>query len=76
MENQTLPLPNPGDWISPRGAAAILRTSVRTVHRRMADGRLKSYLPYGALDLPSNHILWRPEVKELGKALALARGDG
>jgi hypothetical protein len=75
MSEQTLPLPNPGDWISPRGAAAILRVSVRTVHRKMAAGRLTSYLPYGAVDAPSNHILWRPEVKELGKALALARGD-
>jgi hypothetical protein len=74
MDNQTLPLPNPGDWVSVAGAAAITRTSIRTITRRIADGRIKAYLPYGAADRPSNYILWRPEVRELGLALLKVKG--
>lgn len=73
MNNMTLPLPNPGDWVSVAGAAAILRCSVRTVTRRVREGRLKAYLPYGARDLPNNYILWRKDVADFGKALKLVR---
>lgn len=76
MDNQTLPLPNPGDWVSVAGAAAITRTSVRTITRRIADKRLKAYLPFGAQDRPSNYILWRPEVVELGRAILKVKSGG
>lgn len=70
---QALPLPNPDDWISPAGAAQILKLSLRTLERRIADGVLKSYLPFGAWDVPSSRILWRPEVEAYGRAMATVK---
>lgn len=73
MNNQTLPLPNPDDWISVAGAAAICRISTRTVARRVKAGAIIAHLPYGAADRPQNYILWKPSVLQFGDALAKVR---
>lgn len=63
MNNMTLPLPNPHDWMSVRGAANLLRMSTRTV-RRMADaGVLTAYRPIGGPDEQPTPMLWRAEVE-------------
>lgn len=74
MNNQTLPLPNPGDWCSIAGAARILKKSRRTVERMVANGQLVGYLPFGAPDRIASRMLWRPDVDELGVALERVRG--
>lgn len=76
MNNQTLPLPNPGDWCTIAGAARLLKLSRRTVERMVADGRLTGYLPYGAPDRVASRILWLPEVRELAAALERVRSAG
>jgi hypothetical protein len=75
MNDQTLPLPNPGDWCSIRGAARILKLSRRTVERYVALNQLTGYLPFGAPDRIASRILWRPDVDELAKALDRTRGQ-
>jgi len=74
MNNQTLPVPNPNDWSTYSGAAALLGVSTRTVKRMVADGRLRAYAPIGAHN--GGHLLWVPEVVELAYAIARARGAG
>jgi hypothetical protein len=69
MNQQTLPLPNPRDWVSVAGAAIITRTSARTIGRCIRDGRLTGYLPFGATDKPANYILWRPQVTDYARSL-------
>jgi excisionase family DNA binding protein len=75
MNYQTLPLPNPEDWITVYGAAPILRTSVRTVVRMVQDGRLTGYRIAGAPDRPASRILWRPQVVELAEAMRRVSSD-
>lgn len=76
MNNQTLPLPNPGDWCTIGGAATLLKLSRRTVERMVADGRLTGYRPYGAPDRVASKLLWLPEVRELAAALERVRAAG
>jgi excisionase family DNA binding protein len=74
MNNQALPFPNPGDWVSIAGAAEMLGVSGRTVARMVDDGRLRSFLPEGAFDRPANRILWRADVDDLKCALLVVSG--
>lgn len=70
MKQQTLPLPNPGDWATKTGAAELLGVTWHTVGRMIADGRLTAYAPLGARN--SEHLLWVPELLELVNARARA----
>jgi excisionase family DNA binding protein len=76
MNNQTLPLPNPGDWCSIAGAARLLRVSRRTVERMIVDGRLTGYTPYGGSHRASAKLLWMHEVRQLSEALSRVRRPG
>jgi excisionase family DNA binding protein len=76
MNNQTLPLPNPGDWCSIAGAARLLSVSRRTVERMILDGRLTGYTPYGGSHRVSGKVLWMAEVRQLSEALARVRRPG
>lgn len=62
MNNMTLPLPNPSDWISVRGAAALLSASTRTVRRMIDTGVLTGHRPLGAYGERPPLMLWRAEV--------------
>jgi excisionase family DNA binding protein len=73
MNNQTLPLPNPGDWCAVAGAAQLLGVSRRTVERMIVDGRLVGYVPYGGSRRVASQILWMHEVRDLAAALARVR---
>lgn len=66
MSQQVLPLPNPGDWATKAGAAALLDVNLRTIDRMIEDGRLTPHAPLGARN--AEHLLWVPEVLELVKA--------
>jgi excisionase family DNA binding protein len=74
MNEQTLPLPNIGDWCTVGGAARIMKKSRRTVERMVADGSLRGYLPFGAPDRIASRLLWRADVDELAAALERLRG--
>lgn len=76
MDNQTLPLPNPGDWLTVGAAATRLRKSRRTVERYVALGTLTGYWPEGAVKRAGSAMLWRPQVLELAAALDKVRGAG
>lgn len=76
MNNQTLPLPNIGDWCTIAGAARVLKKSRRTVERMVANGQLVGYLPFGATDRVASRLLWRADVDELAAALERVRKAG
>lgn len=65
MNNQTLPLPNPGDWITTMGAAFLLGVSRRTVERMAERGTLKPYRPYGAPKEVTPVLFWRQQVNDV-----------
>lgn len=71
MNNQTLPIPNPGDWATHAGAALLLDVSTATVKRMARDGRLIAYAPMGAR--PDQHLFWVPAVLQLVEAIARSR---
>lgn len=73
MDNQTLPLPNPGDWLAIAGAAEHLAVSRRTVERMIEDGRLTGYWIEGARDRTAAAMLWRADVERLREALKRVR---
>lgn len=71
MNDQTLPLPNPGDWCTIDGAAEITGRSRRTIARWVDLGTLTGYRIHGA---GRRHvILWVPEVRELAASLERVR---
>ena len=61
--NQTLPLPNPQDWVDTTGACRILGRSRATLHDMADRGVLRKYL-IGAVPL-----YWAAEVREVAAAL-------
>lgn len=65
MNNQTLPLPNPGDWMTLDGAAFLLTVSTATVRRMVRDGVLTEYRPLTRLGMRGPLMLWRPEVNRV-----------
>lgn len=70
---QTLSLPNIGDWATIDGAARLLGRDERTIRRMIEDGRLTRYRPYGAPDRTAACLVWIPEARELRDALKRAR---
>jgi hypothetical protein len=62
MNNQTLPIPNPGDWMTINSAALLLRVDRRTIGRMINKGTLTGYQPYAAPDESAPLLLWRAEV--------------
>lgn len=74
MNNLTLPIPNPADWISLRAAAAILNMSTRSVRRMIEAGALTGYRPRGFLNEEPPLMLWRAEVLAVRDARRLLAG--
>jgi hypothetical protein len=68
MEQQTLPLPNPKDWMTRAAAAAALSVDPRTIDRMVTDQLLKAYQPVVALHEGPRPLFWAAEVMELGYA--------
>jgi excisionase family DNA binding protein len=68
MNNQTLPLPNPSDWMTIDAAAELLGCSRRTVTRLMDSGALNGYQPARGKTETDRWLLWRPEVDEVLQA--------
>lgn len=62
MNQQPLPIPNPTDWLSVKGAAFLLGVSPRTVERLAEKGTLKAYRPYGAPKENPAAMFWRDDV--------------
>lgn len=73
-QQQTLPLPNPGDWITTKGAAFLLGVSRRTVERLAEKGALTPYRPYGALGEVTPVLFWREQVNEVLTARLMVAG--
>lgn len=72
MNDQTLPpFPNPGDWCTIDGAAAITGKSRRTISRWIEAGTLTGHLIEGAGH--RHPILWKPEVRELADSIERVR---
>lgn len=65
--NALLPLPNPGDWLSPGQACKILGVSHYTLNRMAADQRLTAYR-IG----PNITLYWRAQVETLRDARKIA----
>lgn len=70
MEQQTLPIPNPGEWMTRQAGAYVLGVDPRTVDRMVADGLLTAYRPVGKPGEVVPLILWREQVRELVHARA------
>lgn len=71
MNDQTLPLPNPGDWCTIDGAAEITGKSRRTIARYVELGTLTGYKIKGS---PRRGVLlWVPQVRELAGAVERVR---
>lgn len=76
MKQQTLPIPNPGDWITTMGAAFLLGVSRRTIERMAEKGVLTAYRPYGAPDEVTPVLFWRAQVNDVLTArLTVAGGQ-
>lgn len=73
MNDQVLPLPNPGDWVTIEGAARILGKSKQQVIRYVADQRIRGYRLEGARERLADRVLWKPEVLEFKRAAATFR---
>lgn len=72
MNQQTLPLPNPSDWMTRSAAAYVLGVDPRTVDRMVANRRLTDHRPVSAPTERGPLLLWREEVRELVRARARA----
>lgn len=68
MNAQTLPIPNPEDWVTIEGAARLLGRSKQQVIRYVADQRLAGYRVYGARDRLAERLLWRADVERFKEA--------
>lgn len=62
MKRDTLPIPNPTDWLTTKGAAFLLGMSPRSVERMVERGALRAYRPYGAPKEKAAAMFWRAEV--------------
>lgn len=59
---QTLPLPNPGDWLDQNDTARRLDRSRRTIDRLVSAGILTLY------DIGTQRLFWRAEVEQVRDA--------
>lgn len=76
MNVQTLPLPNPGDWVTVDGAARLLGKSKKQVIRYLADQKIRGYRFYGATDRLAERMIWRADVEDFRKAQLLVSRPG
>lgn len=76
MNAQTLPLPNPGDWVTVEGAAMIVKRSKSQVIRYMADQRLASYRIYGSRDRLAERLIWRADAEAFRDAMKTVSRPG
>lgn len=65
MNNMTLPLPNPGDWMTIKAAGQLLSVDERTVRRFLDKGTLTKHHPYVATDEKPPVFIWRAEALAL-----------
>lgn len=68
MNNQTLPIPNPGDWLTLNAAAEFLGVSRRTLLRMVEKRALTAYSPYGGFREKSPTMFWRADVAVVEQA--------
>jgi hypothetical protein len=73
-QSETLPLPNPGDWLTTAGTAVLLGVHRRQVERFAAAGTLTAYQPAAADTERAPVLFWRPEVEQLRDARRISRG--
>lgn len=77
MQQETLPIPNPGDWLTVSATAQALGTSRRTVMRMAARGALRDYSPIGADGEKPTVLFWWADVAKIRAAReAIAAGQG
>lgn len=69
MNQQTLPVPNPGDWCSIKHAAEVLGVDYQTVWRWRGQQILTPHRALGGTPM-----CWLPEVLELKRARDRAAG--
>jgi excisionase family DNA binding protein len=62
MNQQTLPLPNPDDWLTKGRVARQLGVSRRTVDRMVDRGALTAYSPVGAYKEKVPAMFWHADV--------------
>lgn len=63
MQGQVaLPIPNPADWLTRKGAAQVLDVSERTIERMVSRGTLTEHRPYGADGERVPGLFWMAEV--------------
>lgn len=73
MNVQTLPLPNPGDWVTIDGAAAILGRTKKQVIRYVADQKIRGYRFEGAGPRLADRMIWRAELEKFKAAQQTVR---
>lgn len=73
MNVQTLPLPNPGDWLTIDGAAMMLGRSKKQVIRYVAEQRIRGYRIEGSGPRLADRLLWRAEVEAFRDAQRTVR---
>jgi excisionase family DNA binding protein len=72
---QTLPLPNPGDWLTTDGAARLLGVHRRTVMRMADRGALTAYEPGTGYGMTAPLMFWAAEVAGVRQARERVRNS-
>lgn len=68
MNQPQLPIPDAKQWMTRKGAAAVLRVHWRTVDRLTHERLLTAHYPIGGPGERRPMLLWTPEVQELAAA--------
>lgn len=68
MNQPSLPLPNPADWMTVNAAACLLSVDRRTVDRLIDKGTLTVHRPYAGPGEKPPLLLWRDEVLQVMSA--------
>lgn len=76
MNNQTLPIPNPHDWMTVSAAAQFMRVDRRTIVRMVERRTLTAHQPYAADGEKPPLLLWRDEVIVVRNARIRASAGG
>jgi excisionase family DNA binding protein len=58
----TLPIPNPFEWMTVAGVAQFMGVDRRTVERMITKGTLTGHKPYGADGEKVPYLIWRDEA--------------